>query len=1464
MWPDLMGNFIGLFLNHVNVKDMEGNFTKGGNKRNHYIGFLEIGVKMKNGLIYTISGCLRSVCNHPFLVGVLGFLILLYRSTPSVFSLLVYASPVLVCTAILLGILLSFGELNLPDVEIEEKTTHETVSLKTGVSGDTTVVERIESYSVERYSENGRNVVKQTIEESITVAGKISEIDRENSLDDPTPSIEVSSLETELENGITVGENRELDVLRDEQKSEVHEVTLGNGEVMQNQYSSIREEKDEYLELDDGKSEADSFDSKRVYVDLLDSPPRTTWKGIEEEEEEEEEEETEEDEGIDSGSGGDESSSPDASMTDIIPMLDELHPLLDVDAPQPVQSSHDGSDAASECSLKSSTSSHELDDEIDNPMNLEVEDDDNQDVEDEEEIQELLKSAITWTEEDQKNLMDLGSSEIERNQQLEKLLARRRARKNMSMLLEKDMIDFESSDLAFNIAAISTTRQNPFDLPRDSHDNLRLPPVPGSAPSALLPGRNPFDIPYNSTEDKPNLRGDGFQEDFMTFQSSEPFFQRVETFNVEPSFFAANRHDRQDINLRPYFVPEQAVSEESSYSQFQGKSNELRNSKASFILETESIDSAEDLEDAKLAEVHISQEENTSLAPVLISTMEEVIDTNLHQEPESISKMEQVPENVGHRSQSSEEVSLELGQVKKRYVEVQLGDAQIHYEEGSVAQVQEMEFESKAEAGEQRYSRGSSSSSLSEVSEKVFTETAGEGSSVLDERRDVVAEEPGISTRPSLESTDLTITRELVDDPHKEPVYDSSPPEVRKNLSSSSMSSDMLDMDFLPVLVKQTVPLIRRDSEESDQELEEDSPNTIEMPTESSNLHPVNENDWGPKFVTHIRECDNVISDTSGVVQRSDSAGASVEENPTYQHDSYQQTESQVSSASCDADNHVMTHVVGDHTGESLSKFSEDQNLDRPDYDKHSLVSDANLDEVVYHENEKPISANYPDGKALSHSDNDLASSNKSVNEQPFNHHSEVQDASNIPIESKEEVRTMDNLNIPEVPEFDHEVSPSINYPSSPEFISIPSNDSETTAPPGLLYSEKCTGGEATSSRVDVQTIIEDADEIKEIDEGILSELDSIGDFNVSERGSSSNELEKLVDCGRESLYLAHKTGNTSTREVNSSEVKETEHAMDLEKLKEEIDIHEEAMESFSELQTYAKNAIQLTDLSERELSGSDVQKSLDPLTSKDELHPEENETTPADSMVDQNLNLEELNSGMPEVDAKSVEDIDSDFEKTELTSVETEIIDKKIEKPVVVEPTQAELFLEETIAEHSEGEILHRNSSQAETVIDAPVLEVSSIEDVTLDHMQVHNGSVEIRTISDSIDNVLHVVDLREIQRTTSELHLEESIPSEFNGSVPNQSEEGNMEKQLGPKSEDGSAEVGAHEAGSSKDVESGLNEPVVQEMKTVAAEIPDHEVEIPKDSSSTTSVKGKRRISEKSSSSSSSRSSSSDSGSE
>ncbi|KAH0453027.1 hypothetical protein IEQ34_017351 [Dendrobium chrysotoxum] len=64
----------------------------------------------------------------------------------------------------------------------------------------------------------------------------------------------------------------------------------------------------------------------------------------------------------------------------------------------------------------------------------------NQADEEDEEAQEEKdnnEAVVKWTADDQKNLMDLGSSELERNQRLENLIAKRRARSCKDFKLTK-------------------------------------------------------------------------------------------------------------------------------------------------------------------------------------------------------------------------------------------------------------------------------------------------------------------------------------------------------------------------------------------------------------------------------------------------------------------------------------------------------------------------------------------------------------------------------------------------------------------------------------------------------------------------------------------------------------------------------------------------------------------------------------------------------------------------------------------------------------------------------------------------------------------------------------------------------------------------------------------------------------------------------------------------------------------
>ncbi|KAE8673194.1 hypothetical protein F3Y22_tig00111807pilonHSYRG00049 [Hibiscus syriacus] len=124
--------------------------------------------------------------------------------------------------------------------------------------------------------------------------------------------------------------------------------------------------------------------------------------------------------------------SPDASMADIIPMFDELHPLLGSKAPQ-----------LARCLMT---------------------------------IQ-MPPQRVSW----------------------------RRARKGIGLMIEMSLIGLDV-DIPFNITPISVARQNPFEFPHDSYDDLGLPSMPVSAPTIFQPRRNSFDLPYDSGEENPILK----------------------------------------------------------------------------------------------------------------------------------------------------------------------------------------------------------------------------------------------------------------------------------------------------------------------------------------------------------------------------------------------------------------------------------------------------------------------------------------------------------------------------------------------------------------------------------------------------------------------------------------------------------------------------------------------------------------------------------------------------------------------------------------------------------------------------------------------------------------------------------------------------------------------------------------------------------------------------------------------
>ncbi|XP_038696283.1 probable serine/threonine-protein kinase kinX [Tripterygium wilfordii] len=834
---------------------------------------MEIGVRMRRFLVISMRRSYKSVCNHPFLAGVVCFLLFLYRSFPFLFSLLVSATPVVVCTAVLLGTLLSFGQSNIPEIEEEEddeKVSHDIASLKAGVIGEDSLVSRDESLVVERFSGEQGDIIEKSDEETSPLDNRLDKVEEEDGSVDYNLLINKGSREIQLEMPATKEVEGEFSDLLNNRGTQLEAQMvvsmLTDREDLEHHYSLTANIKDENIRIDDDRFIGESSAACMEYQ--WDSSLKPTKNDNEEDTNYDDEEDDDDDE---SGSDGAESSSPDASMADIISLLDELHPLLDEEAAARAHLSHDGSDAASERSHKSDESGEKSED-----MENQAEEDDGEEEEEEaaqESKEDGSKYAIKWTEDDQKNLTDLGTSELERNQRLEKLIARRRARKNLRVMAEKNLIDLDSDDLPLSIPPIATTRRNPFDIPYDSYDN-----VPGSAPSILLPRRNPFDLPYDSGEEKPDLKEDSFQQEFTSMQPREAIFRRHESFSVGPSVLCDTRQERQDFKWRPYFVPERFATDGVGYPSFQRQLSEISESKISSVPDTESVSSAMEDEGKKNNENYFPQE---------------IV---------AISNIDHASVQVEHGSESSEVDSVDIDQIEGLDVlhdveEITLGDVEGHHELGSILSeaerldtsigellsrhvvdlsipeagapaipmdVDTSESHLKTEPIEEECRSRSSLSSLSEVDERI-SDVREEGSTGLNQACNHTGES-GISRQLSLEEPKFHFISGVMDENHyREPVYDSSPPAVDKFHSFSSISSDMQaeisEMGSPPVLVE---------SAEGHNKLHVESTQTgtsghEEVLVTSAQVHLMEANESRSSEVSEVHEHDVKKDESSGV-----------------------------------------------------------------------------------------------------------------------------------------------------------------------------------------------------------------------------------------------------------------------------------------------------------------------------------------------------------------------------------------------------------------------------------------------------------------------------------------------------------------------------------------------------------------------------------------------------------------------
>ncbi|KAI3750157.1 hypothetical protein L2E82_20783 [Cichorium intybus] len=146
--------------------------------------------------------------------------------------------------------------------------------------------------------------------------------------------------------------------------------------------------------------------------------------------------------------------------------------------------------------------------------------------------------GVRWAGDDQK--MDLGLVETERNKRLEGMMQRRRSKKNLGFQDKGETGNNNNGQ----ISAIKVVKINPF-----LEVNSCGKDIPGSAPSALLATRNPFDLPYDPHEEKPDLSGDDFHEEFTVRHHKEPTFCRHQSFRLGSFSHPDATHDKHDMSF---------------------------------------------------------------------------------------------------------------------------------------------------------------------------------------------------------------------------------------------------------------------------------------------------------------------------------------------------------------------------------------------------------------------------------------------------------------------------------------------------------------------------------------------------------------------------------------------------------------------------------------------------------------------------------------------------------------------------------------------------------------------------------------------------------------------------------------------------------------------------------------------------------------------------------------------------
>lgn len=562
-------------------------------------GKQDVSCSIKETLRFSIKTSWRCVSEHWALFSLALLLYLLYKFSPGFFSFLLSTSPVIICTALLLGILLSCGSAQLPGIQ-EDRNAPENISAS-------------------EFGSSSRNVYIKTQQKRFPAPTLKENIIRESSfgrrdcnkhadLDENVPLLkQVHPGDERLDKILT-------SVLSLKQGVAVEEYMKANAD---------RESKDAFSRKDKGDDPAKLFDdvhhsevdgkdtnqadaqsnegaggvsdhnaadgaagkckwgrafSVRRRKKLADIKIEAISSGVEKDNHENSA-------GFDRPDNA-EGHSPDVSTTYTAPTLDETEtgPLLGAGCSCPDRVTNNDSDNHSNTSYLDSrhdSGSNEL-------AGKSKAKDDGEERKDDE-----AEPAFLWTADNEKTAMDLGYSEMERNRRLEILMVKRKSRKNMLLFDADELSRFRPE---VHPISISARRMNPFT--DDSE-------MPGSAPPLLHHRKNPFGFlaeheqsndgglpsPHNNLEP---------QEEQMPAPHQDALFKRHESFSF------GRPPQRHGPRFKPCFAPEElSFGESSAGSSFQRQFSDRSVSRLSAVSECDTASSVGDQEHNELIRSYI-------------------------------------------------------------------------------------------------------------------------------------------------------------------------------------------------------------------------------------------------------------------------------------------------------------------------------------------------------------------------------------------------------------------------------------------------------------------------------------------------------------------------------------------------------------------------------------------------------------------------------------------------------------------------------------------------------------------------------------------------------------------------------------------------------------------------------------------------------------------------------------------